>query len=126
MEKDSNVLLKTIIFIIIVGLTCLLFFGLGDSDKTSMQLWAFGFIGLAEAVVYFTTLMPGMLKDTKLTGADVISAGVLYAVASLLINAVFFSAIDSVKTLIVINSAAFLAFLLLITVVVLTKKKKAE
>ncbi len=124
MEKSSNGLLKTIIFVIIAGITCLLFFGLGNEDKTEMQLWAFVFILFAELVVYFSTLMPGMLTGTKVTGADAISAGLVYGVAALLINTVFFSSIDTLRTLIVINVAAILAYLLLFALVVLMKKKK--
>ena len=36
--KNSNLLIKTIIFILVVALTCLIFFGLGDSNKTDMEL----------------------------------------------------------------------------------------
>jgi hypothetical protein len=68
--------------------------------------------------------MPGMLTGTKVTGADAISAGLVYGVAALLINTVFFSSIDTLRTLIVINVAAILAYLLLFALVVLMKKKK--
>ena len=100
-----------------------MFFGLGDSDKTTNQLISFGFIIFAELVIYLSTLAGGMIESKKVTEADIISAGVLYAIASFIINLRFSYVVDT-KTLIVINVAAILAYLLLLVVVVAMKKNK--
>lgn len=122
-NRGSNTLVKTIIFLIIAGLTCLLFFGLGDTDKTDLQLVAFGFIMFAELVIYLSVLLPGLIGTTKLTDADVISVGILYAIASFGINCVFLGSFTEMRPLIVYNAAAILVYLLIFAVVVLTKKK---
>ena len=122
-ENNSNTLLKTIIFVIVLALTCLLFFGLGNSNKTSIQLIQFGFLVFAELVVYLSTIVPSMLNSKKLTSADIISAGILYAIGAFIIN-VKLSFINDIKTLVVYNVAAILAYLLLIAIVVAMKKNK--
>ena len=32
--KNNNTMIKTIVFVLVAGLTCLLFFGLGETEKT--------------------------------------------------------------------------------------------
>jgi hypothetical protein len=120
-NKGSNTLIKTIMFIIVVALSCLLFFGLGDTDKTGVQLVSFGFIIFAELVIYVSTLLPSVIKSEKITSADIISCGVLYAIAAFLINIVF--SITEMRPLVVFNIAAILAYLLLFAIMVLMKKK---
>lgn len=125
MEKEkrgSNYLIKTIIFIVIAALTCLLFFGLGSENKEDLELVSFGFLMFAEVVVYVSALLPGLIGTTNLTDADVISLGGLYAITSLLIN--FIIKITPMRTLIVINVAAILVYVILFFIVLLNKKKK--
>lgn len=125
MEKEkrgSNYLIKTIIFIVIAALTCLLFFGLGSEKKKDLELVSFGFLMFAEVVVYVSALLPGLIGTTNLSDADVISLGGLYAITSLLIN--FIIKITPMRTLIVINVAAILIYVILFFIVLLNKKKK--
>lgn len=125
MEKEkrgSNYLIKTIIFVVIAALTCLLFFGLGSENKEDLELVSFGFLMFAEVVVYVSALLPGLIGTTNLSDADVISLGGLYAITSLLIN--FIIKIAPMRTLIVINVAAILAYVILFFIVLLNKKKK--
>lgn len=125
MEKEkrgSNYLIKTIIFIVIAALTCLLFFGLGSEKKEDLELVSFGFLMFAEVVVYVSALLPGLIGTTNLSDADVISLGGLYAITSLLIN--FIIKITPMRTLIVINVAAILVYVILFFIVLLNKKKK--
>lgn len=125
MEKEkrgSNYLIKTIIFVVIASLTCLLFFGLGSENKEDLELVSFGFLMFAEVVVYVSALLPGLIGTTNLSDADVISLGGLYAITSLLIN--FIIEITPMRTLIVINVAAILVYVILFFIVLLNKKKK--
>lgn len=125
MEKEkrgSNYLIKTIIFIVIAALTCLLFFGLGSEKKEDLELVSFGFLMFAEVVVYVSALLPGLIGTTNLSDADVISLGGLYAITSLLIN--FIIKITPMRTLIVINVAAILVYVILFFIVLLNKKEK--
>lgn len=122
-SKNSNLLVKTIIFILFVALTCLIFFGLGNEDKTEMQLVAFGFILFAELVTYITVLIPGIKNLKKLVSSDITAWGSLYLITSLITNCACFSKISDIKTLVVINSIEIIIFLILICVILLKKKK---
>ncbi len=120
-NKGSNSLIKTVIYLILVALYCLLFFGLGNSEKTDMQLASFGFIMFAMLVVYLSCLLPGVIGSQRITTADAVSASIIFAIAVFIINQIV--VFTEMKTLVVINFAAILAYLLLFTVVVLMKKK---
>ena len=121
MEKSSNSLAKTIVFIIAVAITCLVFFGLGNEDKTDMQLVSFGFLLFAELVVYLSVLLPGVLENKKLSGADVISLAILYAIAVVFLN--YFVVFEEMKHLVIYNIIAILIYLLLFAVILMGKKK---
>ena len=114
----SNWLFSTIAFVLVVALTCLLFFGLGPEDKTDIQLVAFGFILGAEAVIYLSVLIAGFMRSKN---GDVIAAGVLYAIASFVINYVL--DITTIKTLVVFNISLIIVYLLLLSVLLIPKKK---
>ena len=120
-KRGSNYLIKTIIFVIIIALTCLLFFGLGNENKTDLELPGFGFLIGAEVVIMLSTILPGLIGTTNLSDADVISLGVLYGIASVIINIVL--KLETMRTLIVLNIAAILVYLILFFVVLMNKKK---
>jgi uncharacterized integral membrane protein len=120
-KRGSNYLIKTIIFVIIIALTCLLFFGLGNENKTDLELTGFGFLIGAEVVIMLSTILPGLIGTTNLSDADVISLGVLYGIASVIINIVL--KLETMRTLIVLNIAAILVYLILFFVVLMNKKK---
>ncbi len=120
-KRGSNYLVKTIIFVVIAALTCLLFFGLGSEDKTDLELVGFGFLMFAELVIFLSTILPGLIGTTNLTDADVISLGILYAIAAVVIN--FVLSLTTMRTLIVFNIAAILVYIILFLIVFMNKKK---
>ncbi len=121
MEKNSNNLIKTIIFVVIVAITCLIFFGLNESDKTDVQLVSFGFILFAEFAIYASILLSTIFNERKLNSADIISTGVLYAIGSFLINTIL--NINEMRPLIIYNIIAILIYIALLSSVILIKKK---
>lgn len=121
MNKGSNALIKTIIFIIVAAITCLVFFGLGEDDKTDLQLVSFGFLMFAELVVYLSVLIPSMINGKNMTGADVVSVSILYAIAVVVIN--YYVEFSVMRYLVIWNIIAILVYLLLFAGVLLMKKK---
>lgn len=119
---SKNILIKTIIFILAVALTSLIFFGLGNEDKTEMELTAFIFLMASEFIVYLSVLIPSLLNLKKLKDSDIISCGILFMIATILINCVFFSSIKDLKTLIIYNSIDIIVFLIIFSLVSLKKK----
>ena len=123
-SNNSNRLIKTIIFILVVGLSCLIFFGLNDKTKTDMELIAFGFLMFAELVTYITTLIPGIKQFKKVEESDIVSCGILYLITSIVINCICFSSIESIRYLVVINIIVIMVYLILFCLILLRKKGK--
>lgn len=120
-NKNSNILIKTIIFALVVLLSCLLFFGLNDGLKTNMELIAFGFIMFSELIAYISILITSIIKMKKLESSDLISVGLLYFIASIITNCICFSSIESIKMLVIINSVVIIVFMILFCLVLLRK-----
>ena len=121
-NTGSKSMIKTIIFLIIAALYCLIFFGLGNSNKTDLQLTSFGFIMFGIFVLYLSCVLPDLLGLKKLTNADVITIGILYAIAAFVVNNVL--VFTTMKTLLIFNIIAILLYLLLLCFVILIKKNK--
>ncbi len=125
MEKKkgkSNNLIKTILFLVIVLLTCLLFFGLGSEKKEDLELVSFGFFMFSEVVLYIMTLLPSLVETKSLSSSDITSVGFLYLITSLFIN--FIIIIKPMRTLVVINIASILVYIILFLIILLNKRKR--
>lgn len=125
MEKKkgkSNNLIKTILFLVIVLLTCLLFFGLGSEKKEDLELVSFGFFMFSEVVLYIMTLLPSLVETKSLSSSDITSVGFLYLITSLFIN--FIIIINPMRTLVVINIASILVYIILFLIILLNKRKR--
>ena len=122
MDKNSNILIKTIIFILAVAVACLVFFGLGNEDKTDMEIVAFCFIMFAALVTYITALISGIKKFKKIEGSDVTACGVLYLITSAITNWGFFSYFENMKTLVIVNVIEIIVFMIIFCMVMLRKK----
>ena len=122
-NKSSNILIKTIIFILAIAIACLVYFGLGKENKTDMELVAFGFLMFAALVTYITILIPSIKQFKKLEGSDVIACGVLYLIASAITNCVLFNNFEDMKSLVIVNVIEIIIFMIIFCMVMLRKKK---
>lgn len=123
-SNNSNTIIKTIIFILVVGLSCLIFFGLNEDKKTDMELIAFGFLMFAELVTYISAIIPSLKILKKVESSDIISCGILYLITSIVINCVCFSSIDSVRYLVIVNIIVIIVYIILFCLTLLRKKEK--
>ncbi len=123
-SNNSNTIIKTIIFILVVGLSCLVFFGLNEDKKTDMELIAFGFLMFAELVTYISALIPSLKILKKVESSDIVSCGILYLITSIVINCVCFSSIDSVRYLVIVNIIVIIVYIILFCLTLLRKKEK--
>lgn len=121
-SKNSNILIKTIIFILVVGISCLIFFGLNEDTKTEMELTAFGFLMFAELITYITALIPGIKKFKKVEETDIVSLGILYFITSIVINCICYSSIESIRFLVVTNIIVIFLYMILFCLLLLKKK----
>ncbi len=122
-NKSSGALIKTIIFILAIAIACLIFFGLGNEDKSDMEIVAFGFIMFSALMAYVTILVSGIKNFKTINGSDLTACGVLYLIASIVTNWIFFTSMEDMKTLVIINIIEIIAFLIVFCSVMLRKKK---
>ena len=120
--KNSNILIKTIIFILVVALSSLIFFGLGSNNKTDLELVSFGFITFSELILYLTILIPSFINLKRLNNSDFISVGIFYFIGSIIINLIFLNNFNEIKTLVIYNIIEMIIFMILFSIISLRKK----
>ena len=124
MEKNnSNILIKTIIFISLIAISCLIFFGLGKENKVDTEIVSFGFIMFSALVAYLSIIIPSIMNLKKLSTSDISACGILYLLSSIVANCIFIHNLTIMKTLVIINIIIFIIFLIIFCSVMLRKKK---
>ena len=121
-ENNSNILVKTIIFILAIALSCVIFFGFMEGAKTEIDYTAFGLILFAEFILYLAILVSSKKKEGKLNSADVTSFGALYFITNFITNCICLKSIETLKMLLLINSVEIIIFMILICIVLLKKR----
>ncbi|MBQ7136891.1 MAG: hypothetical protein IJO43_02805 [Bacilli bacterium] len=121
MEKkntnNGNYAVKTIIFLLIVGLSCLLFFGLGNKEKTTNELISFGILVFSEFLIFISIIISNIQKDDNM---NLLFASILYTLASTILNYVI--RLSVIKDLIIWNIAIFMIYLIIVISVSARKK----
>lgn len=121
MEKNnSNILVKTMILVLFIALSCVIFFGFMEGNKTAMEYTAFGLVLFALLIVYITSIVAKNRK--KLNSSDIFSFGILYFLTNIITNIFCFNMIGNLKMLILINSIEVIIILIIICMVILKKK----
>ena len=124
MEKNnSNILIKTIIFIALIAISCLVFFGLGKENKVDTEIVSFGFIMFSALAAYLSIIIPSIMNLKKLSTSDISACGVLYLLSSIVANCIFIHNLTKMKTLVIINIIIFIVFLIIFCSIMLRKKK---
>lgn len=116
-EKNGNYLGKTILFLLVVGLSCLLFFGLGNKEKTTHELISFGILAFSELLIFISIIISNIQKDDNM---DLVFASILYTIVSTILN--YIIKISVIKDLIVWNIAIFIIYLIIVVSVTARKK----
>lgn len=117
-NKNGNYLAKTILFLLVVGLSCLLFFGLGSQEKTTHELISFGILIGSEFLIFISIIISNIQKDDNM---DLFFASLLYTFASTILNYVI--KLSVIKNLIIWNIAVFMVYLIIV-VAISSKKNK--
>lgn len=117
-KKDNSIIVKTIVFILVVALTFLVFFGLGSDKKAEMELISFFIVVFAELLIFLSTVIPTILNKDPM---DALSASSLYAVGAIILN--YIVKLSTIKELIIWNVALFIVYLIVLVIVLFRKKK---
>ena len=117
-KKENSRIVPTIVFLLILAISLLLFFGLDTEPKSSYELISFSFIVFTELVIYASVIVPSFIDYDR---ADVVSAGLLYAIMSFVINVLFI--FETIRELFVYNACAVLVYGIILTVFVYARNK---
>lgn len=114
----NSILKKILVFILIVALSFLLFFGLGDLEKTTNQLISFGILIFSELLIFLSVVLPS-IKNKSIE--DLLSASILYTFMVIILNYIIRPSVT--KSLIVWNVALFIIYLIIVIIACFRKKK---
>jgi len=108
MKEKNNYLVKSIIFILVIAISCLLFFGLGNATKSTNELISFGILVFSEVLIFASIIISSLKKDKS---GDLLSLSILYTLATLILN--YLIKISVTKDLIIWNIVLFLIYLII-------------
>lgn len=114
----NSILKRILVFILIVALSFLLFFGLGDLEKTTNQLISFGILIFSELLIFLSVVLPS-IKNKSIE--DLLSASILYTFMAIILNYIIRPSVT--KSLIVWNVALFIIYLIIVIIACFRKKK---
>lgn len=123
MKNKKNVIL-CISLLIVIAFSMLLFFGIGELEKTGIQISAFIFIILTEVIVFANAMIyTSSKKLNTFLIAGVGSTTFLYATASLLFNVLLRGVFATLRGILIFNFSLLLIYLFISSIIILFKKE---
>lgn len=121
MKNKKNIILS-IMLIILISLSFLLFFGINSDKKTEIQLATFAFIIFDELLLFGNIILFLNKKMNTFLIAGLSSTTFLYLISSLLINIIFKSIFTSLRGVLVFNFSLILIYLLINSTILIFKR----
>ncbi len=121
MKNKKNIILS-IMLIILISLSLLLFFGINSDKKTSIQLATFAFIIFDDVLLFGNIILFLNKKMNAFLIAGLSSTTFLYLISSLLINIIFKSIFTSLRGVLVFNFSLILIYILINTTILIFKR----
>lgn len=121
MKNKKNIILS-IMLIILISLSFLLFFGINGDKKTEIQLATFAFIIFDELLLFGNIILFLNKKMNTFLIAGLSSTTFLYLISSLLINIIFKSIFTSLREVLVFNFSLILIYLLINSTILIFKR----
>lgn len=123
MKNRKNVIL-CISLLIVIAFSMLLFFGIGELEKTGIQISAFIFIILTEVIVFANAMIyTSSKKLNTFLIAGLGSTTFLYATASLLFNVLLRGVFATLRGILIFNFSLLLIYLFISSIIILFKKE---
>ena len=123
MSKNKKYI--TIIGLIIAILfSFLIFFGIGNAEKTQMQISSFIFVLLTEIIIFANIIILTSKKLNTFAIAGISSSTIIYAIISLIVNILFVGVFKTIRTNLVFNFGLLLIYVFVIVMVMLFKKEE--
>ena len=122
MSKNKKYI--TIIGLIIAILfSFLIFFGIGNAEKTQMQISSFIFVLLTEIIIFANIIILTSKKLNTFAIAGISSSTIIYAIISLIVNILFVGVFKTIRTNLVFNFGLLLIYVFVVVMVMLFKKE---
>ena len=116
MSKNKKYI--TIIGLIIVILfSFLIFFGIGNAEKTQMQISSFIFVLLTEIIIFANIIILTSKKLNTFAIAGISSSTIIYAIISLIVNILFVGVFKTIRTNLVFNFGLLLIYVFVVVMV---------
>ena len=122
--KESKNIILCIALLIIISLSMILFFGMGTTEKTGIQISSFVFIMVTELAVFVNVILMLNRKLNTFAIAGLSSTTFLYAVCSILFNVLLKGIFTTVRGILVFNFSLLLVYLFIDTIIILFKKER--
>ena len=122
MKKNKNIIIN-ILLIIVIALSMLLFFGIGNTTKSGIQISSFVFIIVTELIIYFNVLIILDKKLNTFTIAGLSSSTFIYSICSIVFNIILISIFQTVKNILVFNFSILLVYAFIVAIIMLLKKE---
>lgn len=123
MKEKKNIIL-CIALLMVIALSMILFFGIGESEKTGVQISSFVFIMIIELIVFANTMLMINKRLNTFAIAGLSSTTFLYVVCSLLFNVLLKGIFTTVRGILVLNFSLLLVYLFIDTIIILFKKER--
>lgn len=123
MSKNKKYI-TTIGLIIAILLSFLIFFGIGNAEKTQMQISSFIFVLLTEVIIFANIIILTSQKLNTFAIAGISSSTFLYSIISLIVNTVFVGIFKTIRTNLVFNFGLLLIYVFILVMVMLFKKEE--
>ena len=117
-------------YITIIGLIIailfrfLIFFGIGNAEKTQMQISSFIFVLLTEIIIFANIIILTSKKLNTFAIAGISSSTIIYAIISLIVNILFVGVFKTIRTNLVFNFGLLLIYVFVVVMVMLFKKEE--
>ena len=115
MKKNKNIIIN-ILLIIVIALSMLLFFGIGNTTKSGIQISSFVFIIVTELIIYFNVLIILNKKLNTFTIAGLSSSTFIYSICSIVFNIILISIFQTVKNILVFNFSILLVYAFIVAI----------
>ncbi len=122
MKNKKNIILL-VALVLVITFSTLLFFGIGNNEKSSIEIWSFIFIIMAELIFYCNALILLSKKTNTFLKAGFSSTSFLYLVCTIFINTIFLSIFKTLKNLLITNFCILIAYFLINTIILFFKRE---
>lgn len=122
--KGKKLLIYICLTLLVIVLSFVSYLGFSNTEKTSMQNLAFGFIIIVELIFFAMIYTITDEKSTTFLRVGVISTSSIYLLITLILNIFLYSMFTTIRALISINIIALIIFIGVILIIFLLKKER--